>query len=80
MAGGDVSLVFVRDAEDEAEVPQDEDAARITLRLPESLKAGAESAAARQRLSMNAWLIRAVKRSLDDRPVRGRRVRGFAQS
>ena len=34
--------------------------ARISLRLPEHLKAGAEAAAARDGLSLNAWLVRAV--------------------
>jgi hypothetical protein len=43
-------------------VPADEDGpvARINLRLPEQLKAAAEQAAARERLSVNAWLVRAV--------------------
>jgi hypothetical protein len=34
--------------------------ARINLRLPEQLKAAAERAAGRERLSVNAWLVRAV--------------------
>jgi hypothetical protein len=34
--------------------------ARINLRLPEQLKAGVELAAARERLSVNAWLVRVV--------------------
>ena len=48
--------------------------ARINLRLPESLKAGAEQAAARERLSLNAWLVRAVAAALadGDRPARPR--------
>ena len=42
--------------------PAEEDGplARINLRLPEQLKAAAEQAAARERLSVNAWLVRAV--------------------
>ena len=32
--------------------------ARINLRLPEQLKAGVEQAAGRERLSVNAWLVR----------------------
>jgi hypothetical protein len=35
-------------------------AARINLRLPEQLKAGVELAAGRERLSVNAWLVRVV--------------------
>ena len=44
--------------------------ARINLRLPEALKADVEQAAARERLSVNAWLIRAVAAAVtsDDRP------------
>jgi hypothetical protein len=34
--------------------------ARINLRLPEQLKAGVEQAASRERLSVNAWLVRVV--------------------
>jgi hypothetical protein len=34
--------------------------ARINLRLPEQLKTGVEQAAARERLSVNAWLVRLV--------------------
>jgi len=34
--------------------------ARINLRLPEQLKAGVEHAAGRERLSVNAWLVRVV--------------------
>jgi hypothetical protein len=38
--------------------------ARINLRLPENLKAGIEQAAARERLSVNAWLVRAAAAAL----------------
>jgi hypothetical protein len=81
IAGGDISLTFVRDQDEPADLPVDEDSARITLRLPESLKTQAESSASQEGVSMNAWLVRAVKRALDERPkVRGHRVRGYAQS
>lgn len=50
--------------------------ARISLRLPESLKARVEDSAAAAGLSVNAWLVRAVSGSLEgrsaDRPPRGR--------
>ena len=81
VAGSDISLTFVRDQDEPDESPVDEDSARITLRLPESLKTAAEVSAARQGMSTNAWLVRAAKRALDERPtVRGHRMRGFAQS
>jgi hypothetical protein len=44
--------------------------ARINLRLPEQLKAGVEQAASRERLSVNAWLVRAAAAALtQDRPA-----------
>jgi hypothetical protein len=63
--------------------------ARITLRLPETLKSGAEAEAARSGVSLNAWLIRAVEDSLcgGQRPRAGRgsdpsghRLRGWVQA
>jgi hypothetical protein len=49
-------------------------AARINLRLPEQLKAGVEQAASRERLSVNAWLVRVAAAALapDDRDRRTR--------
>ena len=62
--------------------PEEDDGpvARINLRLPEQLKAGVEQAAARERLSVNAWLVRAAASAVahDDRdrrpPSRGGRI------
>jgi hypothetical protein len=42
--------------------------ARINLRLPEPLKAGIEQAAARERLSVNAWLVRALGSAVANEP------------
>ncbi|QXJ19698.1 toxin-antitoxin system HicB family antitoxin [Actinomadura graeca] len=39
--------------------------ARMTLRLPEHLKARVEEAAGRQGISVNAWLVRAVSAAFD---------------
>jgi hypothetical protein len=44
---------------------EDSGTARITLRLPELLKARVEDAAARQGSSVNTWLVRAVTRALE---------------
>jgi HicB family len=51
---------------------------RINLRLPEPLKAAAEQAASRERLSVNAWLVRALAAALahDDRDRPRRRGGG----
>lgn len=51
--------------------------ARINLRLPERLKVGVERAASRDRLSVNAWLVRVVAAALArDDPARRPRQRG----
>ncbi len=65
-----------------APLPEADDGAvaRINLRLPEQLKADVEQAAARERLSVNAWLVRiaaaALARNEPDRgvPPRGGRI------
>ena len=47
--------------------PGDEDAsARISLRLPESLKTQIDAAAARDGVSVNTWLVRAAGAALTD--------------
>ena len=68
----------VTEANSAVEVPTplaDEDeggTARITLRLPESLKGRVEAEAARQSLSVNAWLVRAVSAAAEQRPPAAR--------
>lgn len=47
---------------------EDEGTSRLTLRLPETLKARAEQAAAADGVSVNSWLVRAVSRALTDPP------------
>ncbi|KNB52110.1 toxin-antitoxin system HicB family antitoxin [Streptomyces caatingaensis] len=42
--------------------------ARVNLRLPARLKARAEEAAAREGLSVNAWLVRVVAAAVDSTP------------
>jgi hypothetical protein len=48
---------------------------RINLRLPEHLKTRVETAAAREGLSINAWLVRAAAAALDRADNAGRRER-----
>ena len=76
LAGRDVQLTYVADAPAPPAAEEDS-SARITLRLPERLKADAESAAARDGVSMNAWLVRAVTAAVGQRRV-GNRLRGYA--
>jgi hypothetical protein len=82
-APGDETLEPARDDPPPAPAESDEgQTARINLRLPERLKTGIEQAASRERMSVNAWLVRAVAVALahDDRrpPQRGGRMgQGF---
>jgi hypothetical protein len=89
LAGRDPELVVVEDEPHAEPAPQapagDEiETARITLRLPESLKLQAEGAAAREGVSTNTWLVRAVSLALEPRRTArirtGNRLQGYAQS
>ncbi len=80
---------------DEARAPTDAtpdddggEIARINVRMPEHLKARVEQAADAQRLSTNAWLVRAATAALErvDAPTQhshasrgGQRYRGWAK-
>ena len=87
LAGRDPELVSIEE-EEEPERPQtasadDAFSARITLRLPEGLKAQLEVAANVEGTSVNAWIVRALQRGLEPRTrsVRtGRRLSGYADS
>lgn len=66
------------------------DLARVTLRIPESLKTASERAAAAEGISVNAWLVRVIAAAVSGRPGpgptpppshrAGRRITGFAQA
>ena len=83
-AGGDPELVLVRDEEATAAEPADEAfTARISLRLPESLKARLEAAATRDGVSVNTWLVQVLGRVAEPRPSSGgsrRRLTGYGRS
>lgn len=82
LAGQDPALVYVGEEEALPEPASDDGlTSRITLRLPETLKASIEAAAAREGVSVNSWLVRALSRGLAG-PVQrsGKRLRGYAQS
>ena len=82
LAGQEPELVFVDAPGESAGMAGEELTARISLRLPESLKSAVEKAAAREGVSTNAWLVRAIARATESRPVHvsGKRLSGFAQS
>ena len=84
LAGREPELVYTEEEEAEpaAAAPGDDAlTARITLRISDSLKAQVELAAARESLSVNSWIVRALARGLETRSVRaGRRLSGYAES
>jgi hypothetical protein len=84
IAGGDPELVYVEEARAEGDGSSDEAfTARITLRLPESLKSRLEAAAAAGGVSVNTWLVQALGRLLGSRPsgAAGRhRLTGYGRS
>jgi hypothetical protein len=84
LAGQEPTLVYVDEpSEPSPSAAADESAsARITLRLPESLKASVEAAAAREGVSVNNWIVRALGRASSAPAPRrvGRRLTGYAES
>jgi HicB family len=84
IAGGDPELVLVKDDEAAAAEPADEAfTARITLRLPDSLKARLEAAAAREGVSVNTWLVHMLHHAAEPRSPSGgsrRRLTGYGRS
>jgi HicB-like protein involved in pilus formation len=82
LAGPDPELVYVSD-EPEAPVGAADEAytARITLRLPDALKAAVELAAGREGVSVNTWIVRALSRTSTAAPAAqsGNRLTGYAR-
>jgi hypothetical protein len=67
ISGRDPELVLVRE---DGAVPEPVDgalSARVTLRLPETLKQRIESAAAGDGASVNTWLVQALQRAVEPR-------------
>ena len=84
MAGRDPELVYVDDAPPvSAEAPDEAFSARITLRLPESLKSRLETAAATAGVSANTWLVQTLTRALEPRQTThgsSHRLSGYGRS
>ena len=91
VAGQDPEFVFVPEAEEEPTAPPvtEGDHARITLRLPESLKVSIEKAAAQDGVSVNTWLVRALTRAVQIHggsqwgggfTRTGKRITGYSQA
>jgi predicted HicB family RNase H-like nuclease len=85
LAGQEPSLVYV-EHEEEAPAPPPEDGltARITLRLPDSLKTSVEGAATKEGVSVNTWIVKALARGLTSAVASGGRIgsrlTGYGQS
>ncbi|HEY2072263.1 MAG TPA: toxin-antitoxin system HicB family antitoxin [Gaiellaceae bacterium] len=83
-AGSDPELVYVRDEEAPPADQADEAfTARITLRLPDSLKTKLDAAASLHGVSVNTWLVQVLQRALEPRPASGgnrRRLTGYGRS
>jgi len=85
LSGRDPDLVYVEEDVEPAPAAtggEDTLSARITLRVPESLKVQIELAASTESTSVNSWIIRALARGLESRSGRrpGRRLTGYASS
>jgi hypothetical protein len=82
LAGQEPELVFVEAPGEAAGTVGEDLSARVSLRLPESLKTAVEAAAAREGVSTNTWLVRAIARATESRPIQhtGKRLSGYAQS
>jgi len=85
LAGQEPSLVYVEHDEAAAPAPAEDGlTARITLRLPDSLKASVEGAAAKEGVSVNTWIVKALARGLTSAVASGGRIgsrlTGYGQS
>jgi hypothetical protein len=85
IAGRDPELVLVREDGNVPEPVDEAFSARITLRLPESLKQRVESAAAREGDSVNTWLVQALQRAVESKSHRSssgsrNRLTGYGRS
>jgi predicted HicB family RNase H-like nuclease len=83
LLGQDPELVYVSDEREAPATAADEAySARITLRLPEALKGAIETAASREGVSVNTWIVRALSRSSTAAPAAqqsGNRLTGYAR-
>jgi len=84
LAGSDPELVYIPEEQAAPAEPADEAfTARITLRLPESLKTRLDAAAALHGMSVNTWLVQVLVRTLEPRAPSGgsrRRLTGYGRS
>jgi HicB family len=84
LSGQDPELVYVGEEPEAASFAGAEEGytARITLRLPETLKAAVELVASREGVSVNTWIVRALSRATTTPSAAqsGNRLTGYAQT
>lgn len=77
--GDEVELVYVQDESAAREIPSELNA-RITLRLPEDLKSRIETAATKEGISLNSWLLKASERGSFSVSIGSRQLKGKGRS
>src|ERR671939_281584 len=82
LAGGEPELVYVEERSEQMPSAEDALSARVTLRLPETLKSIIDAAAQEAGVSANTWLLQQISRSTGSkrRGPGGRRMTGYGQS
>jgi len=84
LTGQDPEFVFVGEEAESSPVAGAEEGytARFSLRLPEAIKTAVEAAAAREGVSANTWIVRALSRSTTSGHAvqSGNRLTGYARS
>lgn len=79
LAGDEVELVYLQVESLSRESPSELNA-RITLRLPEDLKSRIESAATKEGVSLNSWLLKTSERGSFSVSLGGRQLKGKGRS
>lgn len=77
--GDEIELIYVEDGSIVRENPADLNA-RITLRLPEDLKSRIESAATKEGISLNSWLLKTSDRGSFSVSIGKRQLKGKGKS
>jgi hypothetical protein len=82
LSGEEPSLVYVSEEAAQPAAAEDALTARITLRLPDSLKTSLEAAASQEGVSLNTWIVKALARGLTLAATSriGSRLTGYGQS
>ena len=77
--GDEIELVYIEEGSVVRENPSDLNA-RITLRLPEDLKSRIESAATKEGISLNSWLLKTSDRGSFSVSIGKRQLKGKGKS